>query len=217
MAGGLAHHFNNILGGIVTAVDHALNMGDPATARRTLEMISEGITKAVGLTRKLLEFSTPELPENNLVDLTEAVIGFVEQADKRLAPAGRQIQLEIKAVPVFPIHPGKLRQVLDVLLANSEQALGPQNGQIKVTLDSDSRQIRILFADSGPGIAEHIQDRIFEPFFTTRGSMGGGADGNLGLGLTLARRIAEDLGGHLAYAPDESDLGACFVLAFPRH
>lgn len=217
MAGGLAHHFNNIFGGIVTAVDHALNMDDATTSRRTLEMISEGIGKAVSLTRKLLEFSTPELPENNLVDLTEAVISFVEQSDKRLSRAGRRIELEIKTVPVLAIHPGKIRQILDALMANSEQAFGPRGGKIRITLDSDDRHVRLLFIDDGPGIAHHLQDRIWEPFFTTRGALGGGTEGNLGLGLTLARRLAEDLGGELIYCSQFSHPGAAFALKIPLH
>jgi len=215
LAGGLAHHFNNIFGGIVTAVDFALSSGDLQTSRRTLEMISEGITKAVVLTRKLLEFSTPELPEQNLVDLTEAVLVFVEQAEPRLVAAGRQIEMELKTVPIIAVHPGKIRQVLETLLANAEQALGPRGGKIHLVLEADARQVRLLFSDSGPGIPGHLTDRIFEPFFTTRGSLGGGSEGNLGLGLTVARRLAEDLGATLTCRNNEGRPGACFTVSFP--
>jgi PAS domain S-box-containing protein len=215
MAGGLAHHFNNVLGGIVTAVDHALGSDDPATSRKTLEMISEGLGKAVVLTRKLLDFSTPDLPEQNLVDLTEAAITFVEQVEPRLSAAGRQIELEIKAVPIRAVHPVKMRQTLEALLANSEQALGPRGGKIKLLLEAEAGEIRLLFQDNGPGIPSRIADRIFEPFFTTRGSMGGGTEENLGLGLTLARRLAEDVGGKLNHCPGPDQTGACFILTFP--
>jgi len=214
MAGGLAHHFNNILGGIVTAVDHALVFNDPITNRQTLEMISGGIGKAVSLTRKLLDFSTPDLPEENLVDLTEAIISFVEQAEPNLTTAGREIEVEIKSVPVLAVHPGKVRQILETLLANSEQALGQRGGKIRIVLESDAEEIRILFFDNGPGIPNHIADRIFEPFFTTRGTMGGGSEGNLGLGLTIAKRLAEDIGADLNLCRSEKDKGTCFTLTF---
>ncbi|MFA5863830.1 MAG: PAS domain-containing sensor histidine kinase [Phycisphaerae bacterium] len=217
LAGGLAHHFNNILGGIVTAVDHALRTNDEATSHRTLEMISDGIGKAVVLTRKLLDFSTPDLPEQNLVDLTEAVISFTEKAEPRLTAAGRQIELEMKSIPIRAVHPGKMHQILQTLLSNSEQAFGVRGGKIKLTLESDGQQIRLLFCDDGPGIPPGLADRIFEPFFTTRGSLGGGSEGNLGLGLTLAQRMAEDVGGTLVYSPEESIGGACFVITFPLH
>ncbi len=214
LAGGLAHHFNNIFGGIVTAVDYALGTDDPTTSKRTLLMISEGINKAVTLTRKLLEFSTPELPEQNLVDLTEAIISFVEQVEPRLARADRQIELDIRSVPIIPVHPGKMRQILDALLANSEQAFGKGPGKIKITLETGDQHVRLSFHDNGPGIPAQIIDRIFDPFFTTRGSLGGGCEGNLGLGLTLARRLAEDIGGNLIYSPEDSKNGSCFVITF---
>lgn len=215
LAGGLAHHFNNVLGGIVTAVDHALVCDDADTSRRTLTMISDGLGKAVSLTRKLLDFSTPELPERNLADLTEALITFVEQVEGRVNAAGRHIELEMQPVPILAVHPGKMRQILDALLANSEQALGPRGGTIKISLQADAHHVRLLFQDNGPGIPGQFADRIFDPFFTTRGSMGGGDEENLGLGLTLARRLAEDIGGSLAYSPDPAQPGACFTLTFP--
>lgn len=215
LAGGLAHHFNNIFGGIVTAVDHALTLDDTATYRRTLNMIQEGIIKASTLTRKLLDFSTPDLPEQNMADLTEVVINFVEDVEKRLAFVDQRIDLEIRNVPIYAVHPGKFRQVLDVLLANSEQAFAGKKGWIKIAIEADNDSIRLIFQDNGPGIPAQYVDRIFDPFFTTRGSMGGGCDGNLGLGLTVARRLAEDINGNLVYSPEQSRNGTCFIITFP--
>ena len=215
LAGGVAHHFNNIFGGIVTAVDHALNLDDIMTYRRTLNTIQDGIDKAVGLTRKLLDFSTPDLPEQNMSDLTEVVINFVENVEKRLSVLGQRIDLEIRNVPIYAVHPGKLRQILDILLANSEQAFAGQKGWIKITLDADNEMLRLTFQDNGPGIAAQYVDRIFDPFFTTYGPMGGGGEGNLGLGLTVAHRLAEDINGNLEYSPENSQIGTCFIITFP--
>jgi PAS domain S-box-containing protein len=214
LAGGLAHHFNNILGGIVTAVDHALTMDDPITSHRTLVMIQNGLVKAVELTRRLLDFSTPDLLDRNMADLTEVVINFVEDVEPSLIETGRQIELEIKGAPILPIHPKKLRQVLDALLANSVQAIGPRGGQIKLTLGMEDGEIYLEFQDNGPGIPPPLVDRIFDPFFTTRGALGGGSEGNLGLGLAVARRLAEEIGGTLSYDSERSKSGTCFTLTF---
>lgn len=215
LAGGLAHHFNNIFGGIVTAVDHALTLDETATYRRTLSLIQDGIVKASTLTRKLLDFSTPDLPEQNMADLTEVTINFVEDVEKRLALTGRRIDLEIRNVPIYAVHPAKFRQVLDILLANSEQAFAATKGAIKITLEADSEAIQLIFQDNGPGIPAQFVDRIFDPFFTTHGSLGGGCEGNLGLGLTVARRLAEDINGCLTYSPERSRNGTCFIITFP--
>ncbi len=216
LAGGVAHHFNNIFGGIITAVDYALTIDDAELQRRTLERISEGINKAASLTRKLLEFSEKKTPERNLADLTEIVLGFVEQNEPKLAKENIQLELEIRNAPILAIHPGKLNQILQALLANAKQAIGMKWGKIKITIDSDNKKVYLIFADTGKGISPEIKDKIFEPFFTTYGALGGGGEGNLGLGLTIARKLAEDIGGELEYKKCESEeFNTCFVLTFP--
>ncbi len=215
LAGGVAHHFNNIFGGIITAVDYALAIDDIEIQKRTLERISEGINKAASLTRKLLEFSERQTPEKDLADLTEVLIGFMERNESKLTKENIQLELEIKNAPIVAVHPGKLNQILQALLANSKQAIGITGGKIKITIDSDNENVYLIFADTGRGISPEIKDRIFEPFFTTYGSLGGGGEGNLGLGLTIARKLAEDIGGTLEYKDCKSkEYNTCFVLTF---
>jgi PAS domain S-box-containing protein len=215
LAGGLAHHLNNVLGGIVTAVDHGLEKRDSVAMRRALQRVSEGLGNAVKLTRRLMEFSTPELPEQNLVDLTEAVIGFVEQVQERLRSAGRDIDLEIRPTHVMAVDQAKMNQVLDSLLTNAEQAMSDGGGHIQLLVASDDVSIRVEFRDDGPGVSMGVAEKMFEPFFTTRGALGGGSEGNLGLGLTLGRRLMSEMGGSLDYLPRPGCRGACFVLSFP--
>ena len=69
--------------------------------------------------------------------------------------------------------------------------------------------IRILVSDDGVGIPEDVQARIFEPFFTTR-PVGKG----VGLGLCVARRIAETHGGRL-FLEHSTTSGSRFVLELP--
>jgi len=215
LAGGLAHHLNNVLGGVVTAVDHGLNSHDIDKAKRALQLVSRGLANAVKMTRKLLEFSTPEMADYNLVDLTEVVIGFVEQNQERVRQAGRQIEFDIQSVPIIAVHQTKIAQILEVLLTNSEQALGERGGQIRIVLESDEDEVRIRFMDDGPGINNEIADQIFEPFFTTRGALGGGSGANLGLGLSVARRLASEIGASLTHCKDYSSEFTCFTLTFP--
>ena len=64
--------------------------------------------------------------------------------------------------------------------------------------------------DNGPGIPPEVQARLFTPFFTTKGPGRG-----MGLGLTIARRVVQSLGGtlHVTSAPGA---GAEFVVRVPR-
>ena len=59
LAGGVAHHFNNILGGVATYVDYALRTGEPAAMQRALRMTLEAAGRAGRITDGLLDFARP--------------------------------------------------------------------------------------------------------------------------------------------------------------
>jgi signal transduction histidine kinase len=99
-----------------------------------------------------------------------------------------------------------IRQILTNLVINAIST--GHAGTIEISAVRDESSIRVLVRDQGPGIPADIQERIFEPFFSTRLDQGG-----TGLGLSLSRRMAADLGGELRLLP--SDTGALFELRVP--
>ena len=72
---------------------------------------------------------------------------------------------------------------------------------------ADKGMVRIDVNDSGPGIDPTIADRLFTPFTTTKPT-------GTGLGLTIARRVAQDHGGTLS-ASNRPEGGARFSVVFP--
>lgn len=96
------------------------------------------------------------------------------------------------------------------LLRNALQATEP--GQ---TIRVDARAAQgdtIAFAveDEGTGIPEHLARRVFDPFFSTKGEQG------MGMGLDMARLIAESHGGTLRLvAPEQMKRGTRFELLIP--
>jgi len=62
--------------------------------------------------------------------------------------------------------------------------------------------------DNGPGVPSEVIQRVFTPFFTTKGPGRG-----MGMGLTIAWRVVQSLGGTLQLKPGP---GAEFVLRIPR-
>ena len=72
----------------------------------------------------------------------------------------------------------------------------------------------VLFtvSDRGPGIAAHDRERIFEPFYRAQPSSP--EDGRAGLGLSIARRLAELQNGAIEYAPRPGG-GSIFTLRLP--
>jgi signal transduction histidine kinase len=83
-----------------------------------------------------------------------------------------------------------------------------------VTVESDDHRVRISVTDDGPGIPPELGDEVFEPFFTTATTFAQSATTARGLGLTLARSVAERHGGTLVFEPTEA--GASAVLELPR-
>ena len=86
----------------------------------------------------------------------------------------------------------------------------PRTGAVRVTVSSTDETATLTVEDSGPGIPDVERDRIFERF--VRLAPAGGASGS-GLGLPIARSIAEQHGGALEL--DGADRGARFVMTLP--
>jgi signal transduction histidine kinase len=104
----------------------------------------------------------------------------------------------------------RIRQVLVNLIDNAVK-YSPPGDEVEVTARSDNGRVTVTVRDKGPGISREQQGLIFEKF--GRASVGGGKPGT-GLGLFIARSIAEAHGGSLEVrsAPGQ---GATFTLALP--
>jgi CheY-like chemotaxis protein len=102
----------------------------------------------------------------------------------------------------------ELRQVFLNLLLNASDAM-PQGGTIRVQSEVEHDTVTVRVSDQGTGIAPQNLDRIFEPFFTTKGPRG------TGLGLSLARKVMDTIGGSIAATNQLAGDGAVFTLKFP--
>ncbi|HYX89622.1 MAG TPA: ATP-binding protein, partial [Gaiellaceae bacterium] len=104
----------------------------------------------------------------------------------------------------------RLRQVLMNLLDNAIK-YSPAEGEVEVRAYAEDGRVRVDVCDAGPGIAKEDQRLIFEKFGRVTGP---GARPGTGLGLFIARSIAEAHGGSLdvSSAPEQ---GATFTLELP--
>jgi signal transduction histidine kinase len=120
----------------------------------------------------------------------------------------------------------KLRQAIDNLVANALK-FTPRGGIVRIRIGLESGRLFIEIADTGPGIAENERPTIFDRY---RQGMRGRAAGGAGLGLAIARGIAEahrgtigigesDLGSTLGAArgssPPSASRGAAFRISIP--
>lgn len=92
------------------------------------------------------------------------------------------------------------------LLRNAGEAMG-ERGTLAIEVHVDQGEVlRVVVADSGPGIPPGNESTIFDPFFTTK-------ERGTGLGLAVARTAVLAHGGNLALEP--SSVGARFVVSLP--
>lgn len=88
----------------------------------------------------------------------------------------------------------------------------PRGAVVELGVDREGDRLRFTVADRGPGVPESERERIFEPFYRPASSP---PDvGRAGLGLSIARRLAELQGGRLEYHPRDQG-GSVLVLELP--
>ena len=213
LAGGVAHHFNNILGGVATFVDYALTDGDPAAMKRALQMTTEAAARAAKITQSLLSFAEQDHQRTDLADLTEVVLTFAHLIERPLSEIHIELCLELRPVPIVAVDANRMHQALGNLLTNAEEAM-PKGGTITLRLERQGDQAVLTFADTGPGIAPNVLPTVFEPFFTTKGLLAGGSKANPGLGLSVVHGIVTEMGGQIS-ATSSPGQGATFTIAFP--
>jgi signal transduction histidine kinase len=128
--------------------------------------------------------------------------------------AEREVRLVMEAPDAAPAAADRARivQLLLVLLDNAVDH-SPAGGQVAVRVRTEGGSVVIEVDDQGPGIPEADRRRIFEPFTRLPGTTRHGSGGT-GLGLAVARRIAEAHGGTIeAGAPVRG--GARFTVRLP--
>ncbi|WP_228389350.1 HAMP domain-containing sensor histidine kinase [Cumulibacter manganitolerans] len=109
--------------------------------------------------------------------------------------------------------PERLGQLLENLLSNALRHT-PPTGSVTLNVTSSNEQVTTTVHDTGEGIPTDHLEHVFERFY--RGDSARHADGRgSGVGLTIARGIAESHGGRLR-ALDSGEGGATFVLELPR-
>ncbi len=115
------------------------------------------------------------------------------------------------ALPAIRGDRTRLRQVLGNLIENAVK-YSPEGGEVRVSVAAANGEVRIAVRDAGPGIPRDDQARIFEKF--GRVDMPGASKPGTGLGLFIARSIAEAHGGSLDVSCG-AEPGSTFTLTLP--
>ncbi|HEX5342045.1 MAG TPA: ATP-binding protein [Duganella sp.] len=215
----LAHELRNPLAPIRTGLDiMRLNPNDAAGIARSRTIMERQLRQLVRLIDDLLDVSrinTGKLairPEPTQLQLV------VDDAVQVVSPLIAQYQHQLKVVmPERPImldgDPTRLTQILSNLLNNAAKYT-PQGGTITLAVELAEAQVTVRVSDNGIGIAPEMLEEIFNMFVQADVSLER-INAGLGVGLSLARRLAELHGGSLVARSSGLGRGSEFVLTLP--
>jgi len=211
MAGAVAHHFNNLLGGLMTTLDFARQNRDPAAVRRALNGMMEPLSRAVTITHALLAFAEGDRTDDEIGDVNTVVERFVTELRPALMEENIILETTLQAVEAA-LPTRKLKTILESLTANAREAM-PAGGCLRIALErtEHSNEFVLQLSDTGCGINDSVLEHVFEPFFTTHPADPRTGRCHLGLGLAVVHGVVKELGGTVTLCSSPESGTICSV------
>jgi len=188
----IAHDLNNHSGIAMLAIDiGSRSSADAFEMLPSIRRAQQAIGDLVGRLQRIARARSGEAQTADPRQIVEDVLIMA-------APILREQSIRVEAdLPVVPLVRGDavvVHQVVLNLLVNARDALArvpAERRRIQVRLRADGGVVRLVVADTGPGIAPEVLARLFERFVTTK------QDAHHGLGLASAAASLEEFGGQI--------------------
>lgn len=213
MASSISHDLRHYLSAIYANAEFLSNPATPSAERDELmldvQLAVQGMTDVL---ESLLIFSRTG---KSLHPTYESFSGLIERAVGmvKVHPEAHGVAIQVEHLPPSEgrMDARMIERAIFNLLINAAQAArtGPPPPLVKVSLTETPHLIQLRIADSGPGVPAAIRDTLFEPFVSD------GKRRGIGLGLTIANRIAQEHGGRV-YLEDSHPGHTTFVLSLPH-
>jgi signal transduction histidine kinase len=184
---------------------------DEETRREFVGQVREQVARLGKLATGLLDLSRLEAGSVDLqptpTDLGVLSRAVASEFVPALALHDSELALELPQTPLRAlVDPDRVAQLLRILIDNAITHT-PRGTPVTVGVADGDGLVRLSVADGGPGIPEEVVGRIFEPFYSADGVTGAG------LGLAIAKELAERLSGSLELRSDGAE--TVFTLTLP--
>ncbi len=215
----LAHELRNPLAPVLTAVQlMERKQQEGQDIGREREVVERQVHHMRRLVDDLLDVSRVTRGKIQLqkrpLELVAAVGRALEAARPFSESRGHTLRAELPVGPVWTeADPVRLEQVLTNLLHNAAK-YSERGGLITLTLAREGREAVVRVADTGMGIPADALPHLFEPFMQVARTLDR-AQGGLGLGLTLVKRLVEMHGGRVEVASEGVGRGSVFTVRLP--
>ncbi|MFO8018413.1 MAG: PAS domain S-box protein [Promethearchaeia archaeon] len=221
-----AHDISNILQNINTSVDLSKNyMKSPEKRKKIpifLDIIKEQIvrgTKLVSNVRKLTEFNREEKIKLRKFDLRNILFDAINYIEKSFKSKNLEITTSFSHEDLYVKANNMLQDVFENILINAVRHNDNKLIEINIKVHKITREstqfIQIEIIDNGIGIKDEIKDKIFQRRkFEQKSGKG------MGLGLSLVKRIVNQLNGHIRVenrVKNDYSKGSNFILLIPEY
>jgi len=211
MAAMVAHEVRNPLGTLRGQVELACEKLDPQAPLRERERFTEMLDEIDRINRLTEEFLglARDLPlELSPVELGALTSSIAQELNASARGGDSRIEVVAPPSPVLAsADADKLRQAIYNLVLNAVQ-VGGAGTRVQIEVGANGERAHVTVADDGPGVPVELATTLFEPFVTAR-------PGGSGLGLAVARRVAERHGGTLVLESPTGKRGARFSIYLP--
>lgn len=181
--------------------------------KETLASTLEEVARLRTLTERLLLLASQQDLPRDEIDVETAAV----EAVTHVIPLAQTKHIEIDnriASMRAQAHQESVVEVLTILLDNAIK-YSPRKSQIILESKQQGHGVELRVIDQGPGVPVEEQAKIFERFYRADTSRSKENVAGHGLGLSLAKRLAEQMHGHLS-VESNGEKGSVFVLSLPR-
>jgi two-component system phosphate regulon sensor histidine kinase PhoR len=188
---------------------------DPSAIREFADRIVRDAGRMERMLGELLELSRLESGDTPLHLIPVDLVEFAHEVVARFRPIAdaKRVTLRCVAQPPLPVVTGdkeKLHQLAGNLIINAIKAT-PEGGEVVLSVERTEGGVEMRVADTGKGIEQEHLPHIFERFYKADRSSG---DGGAGLGLAIAKHIAQAHQGNIAVRSRAGE-GSTFTVWLP--
>ena len=215
----LAHELRNPLAPIRNSAEVlARTLSQDSQAQVAIGVIKRQVTHATRLVDDLLDVSRISEGRIDLkvqpIDLATVIAQAVETVGSLLREKNHNLLIASNCQPLqVEGDPARLIQCIANILTNAAKYTDP-GGQIRLQSRSDGSQVVISISDNGIGISEELMPHLFDLFVQGDRTLDR-AQGGLGIGLAVVKRLVEMHGGRVSVASQGMGAGTTFEIRLP--
>ncbi len=211
LAAGVAHEINNPINGIINCAQLLIDDDVPDSETELYKKIRQEGRRISMIVRNLLSFAGGHQETAVLIQINSLISDSLSLSGTQIREDGIELNVEIPPdLPEIRIRRTQIQQVVLNIISNARYSLNqkypqrhPQKAlQISSRLvkTNEKEYVRVIFHDTGNGIAKDILNRICDPFFTSKPAGKG-----TGLGLSISQSIINEHKGRLLFQSVEGE------------